>query len=202
MSSCEDIVKKVFPEKYEIRSINDLGDKCLVDFKDKEMIVDVDFSIHCEEKCLKEGGMDIESEEFAECVDDCIEEGKDTVERAKLGSVLFRKDNLQLEESTIPISCDYVWESEGLEEALRDRGIIGEDETWQDYADRIKRKFKNLGCYVADGWIHPHELINLGIEVEEEPAACYIHLSRSINKDAKRVCSIADVFKELDKLKV
>jgi len=208
MSSCKNMVERLFPEKYEVKIVNDLGDSCGVDFKDKEIVIDVDWNPYCEERCNKEEFIEedeesgeykmvVGSDEYDKCFDDCMEEGKEIIKDAKLGSMVFRKKDLVLMESTIPIDCNYVWNAEGLEEQLRMEGVIRENESWDDYQERMQNRFRNLGCYVSDEWVHPHELIHLGEELEEEPAACDLHL---MPESAEPKCKIDDVFNELKKL--
>lgn len=173
MSECEVLVRKLFPKgKYEIKRVSEVGGKCVVDFKRKEY----EPEMSCEEYCtyVTEG-----TENYDRCVAECEE----SLEHMLIGSIMFDKETLSVEDATIPGTCRYVWYS-GSEPY----------EEWEKESKEIVKKFKNIGCSVEESWIHPHELVS-SRKYEEEPAICYYHPFAK----HKGKCKVTSVLRIVDK---
>jgi len=173
MSECEILAKKFFKkDKYEIKEVTDLGNKCLVDFVRKDYEPNMD----CEDYC----SMITETDEEYE---DCLETCKLNLEASTIGSVTFDKETLSVESSTIPGTCEYVWMSEGEE-----------PEEFQRKQEKLFNEFREKGCEIKESWIHPHE-IAWGREWEEEPAICYYH-PRAKHKGRCKLPSVLKIVEE------
>jgi hypothetical protein len=174
---CREIARTHFPkDEYEIKKVYAyiVGDKekCVIDFKRKGYEAEVD----CEDYC----SFIVEEPLYKECVENC----KHSKELAEIGSMELELDkDIRVKEATIPGSCEYVW--------------CGEFEDPEEFEKKLKdleKAFKEIGCDVNTGWIHPHEITGTG-EVEEYPAICYYHPSA---KD--KGCKLEDVLKAIKKL--
>ena len=155
---CRAVANRVFvpKERYEIRMVMPVEDKCLVDFLDKEFEPEMPMS--CEEYCE----IHEEEEEYESCVEDC----KENLKHASISSVKFDPKTLVVEEATIATSCVPLWMTPEEDES-----------EFRRRRREFKKKFEKAGCLVdpeSFEHIHPHEIAGAP-EWEEEPAVCYIH---------------------------
>ena len=134
---------------------------CVIDFKDKDYaeLLKGDCNMLCDYMMLEEGEESFES---------CIEECEETIDNATMGSIKIDPVTRIVKESTIPISCDMVFNPEIDDE---------EKQPWV----KLRNRLIKAGCEVEQevtDWIHQHEFIRYhigGSEPEEEPTICYIH---------------------------
>jgi|GEM_PF-4256038 len=135
---------------------------CVIDFSDKDYaeLLKGECEMLCDYMMLEEG-----EESFASCVEECEE----TIDNATTGSIKIDPATRIVKESTIPISCDRVFNPN-----IRDE----EKQPWV----KLRKRLIDAGCEgeqeVID-CIHQHEFIRYhigGFEPEEEmPTICYIH---------------------------
>lgn len=176
---CRDAMDRLFPkDRYEIKKVMpihmDSDFDCLVDFVDKELSPDFSCEPYCEEM-----------EEEEDAIEECIEACEDSLNSAKIGSVRFDPRTLMIKEATIPRSCEGLWWPEDMDKR-----------EFEKEKEKIKKHFRRFGCLVDPGsfdCIHPHELAHIGVEVEEEPAICYVHPEHLDSK-----CKLDNLLKALD----
>jgi len=134
---------------------------CVIDFSDKDYaeLLKGECEMLCDHMMLEEG-----EESFESCVEECEE----TIYNATMGSIKIDPATRMVKESTIPISCDRVFNPD-----IRDE----EKQPWV----KLRKRLIDAGCEVEQevtDWIHQHEFIRYhigGFEPEEEPTICYIH---------------------------
>lgn len=177
--------------KYEIKSVTAGVNLCYVDFKPRGFSADVDCDMFCD------GAMQFSEEEDDEkreqLYDGCMDECGDSKRTAEVGSVTFDPSNGTVREATLPVSCEYVWGTEEMEEeelAKKQEEVVG--------------AFQGIGCDKFDtSHIHPHEVARgawesvTDVEAEREmeyPAACYVHPSSG--RAGK--CRLKDVLKVVE----
>ena len=143
------------------------------------------------------GGEEPSDREVEEAYEDCRETCEFQLKMAKRASIVFDPNTLQLIESTIPGDCKYVW---------YDEWEYGELENWEKAIEEFEDKFRKLGCKVDTGWVHPHEIARIGIELGEEeyPAVCYYHIKADYEVKngtpiLKPGCKVEDVLKLIEK---
>jgi hypothetical protein len=134
---------------------------CVIDFSDKDYaeLLKGECEMLCDYMMLEEG---------EESFDSCVEECEETIDNATMGSIKIDPATRMVKESTIPISCDRVFNPD-----VRDE----ERQPWV----KLRKRLIDAGCEVDEevtDWIHQHEFIRGhigGFEPEEEPTICYIH---------------------------
>jgi hypothetical protein len=134
---------------------------CVIDFSDKDYAeyLKGECEMLCDYMMLEEG---------EEAFESCIEECEETIDNATAGSIKIDPVTRIVKESTIPISCDRVFNPN-----IRDE----EKQPWV----KLRKRLIDAGCEVEQevtDWIHQHEFIRYhigGFEPEEEPTICYIH---------------------------
>lgn len=174
--SCHEIAQLYFKDKNP-KAIT-LEDRCIIDFTDPDILSELEASVDCDGLCDAKVGME-EEEAYSECVEEC----KEKIRLASRGSVVIDRETHQVLESTIPISCSKFYKTEDWER-------IWDPDKVEKYLD----KFKRIDCKEAsEGWMHAHEFVEMPVEVEEEPAICYLHITSEKN----RGCRLSEVLRSL-----
>jgi hypothetical protein len=165
MSGClllEDRLRRVLSDHgLTLERAFEIGGDCIIDFRDKDYakLLKDDCNMLCDYMLLEKGEESFES---------CIEECEETIDYATMGSIKIDPVTRMVKASTIPISCDRVFNPD-----IRDE----ERQPWV----RLRKRLIDAGCEVEQevaDWIHQHEFIRGhigGFEPEEEPTICYIH---------------------------
>lgn len=154
MNECEVIGRRYLP----VTRAESLDGTCLIDFKDPELKSEVESIVMCEDRCSF-----YEEDEYKECMDVC----QSTVESSVVGSMVVDKKTLEIKESTIPVSCSLFY----------DENEWGEKTFSFEKQKTLLKRLEKAGCEAMDGgWMHPHEFEPRPVELEEEPAICYIHV--------------------------
>ena len=170
---CEALARKFFPaERYEIRWVGwkekegGEGYVCVVDFVRKSYEPEFDCAEYCEmaAEYYAERFLAGERGEGEEAYEACVNTCEFSLEKAVVSSVEFDPETLKVRTSTIAGTCYWVAPSADGEEFFEEK-------------EKMISSVEGAGCEYADEtWIHPHELVDLGLELEEEPAVCYYHL--------------------------
>ena len=181
---CRELAKNVLPKGTIITHAEATGigesAKCLIDYKEPELRSQVESNVDCDGACESAIGEAEDDEQNDKAFDECVKECEDKIEKSITGSIYFDKKSLSVRESTIPLDCDR-FSVEGEEFSI---DITGKQ------AEALTKKLNKIGCTKMDiGWMHPHEFMSNPVEIEQDPAICYLHVQPS----DKGKCNLTDV---------
>lgn len=156
----------------EVTSDVDYGERCVINYFDKDLAENLEYIVDCEGQCDRWGFDDIDYD-YDQCVKDC----KDTVNKVSIGSIEFSKRDNGLIKSSIPLDCRKVFPDEDI--------IVMSGDDPEDAIAKVQgelqKKLQSIGCQPFNerelGWMHPHEFTE-SEEIEEFPAMCWLHIRR------------------------